>query len=84
MEGGPHYCLLSFRFMDTLGDLSGSDSEDASDAPEEEAQPAVKRKKKAAASEPAPEDLERLGYKSGPSILYVPEPKDSSEPTWEW
>ncbi len=70
--------------MDTLGDLSGSDSEDASDAPEGEVEPAMKKKKKTAASEPAPEDLERLGYKRGPSILYVPEPKDSSEPNWDW
>ncbi len=68
--------------MDTLGELSGSDSEDAEEAPGEDAVPAVKRKKKKIASEPAPEDLERLGYKSGPSILHVPEP--SSEPTWEW
>ncbi|BDA46955.1 hypothetical protein COCOBI_09-4080 [Coccomyxa sp. Obi] len=72
------------KFMDTLGDLSGSDSGDDEEAPEEDALPALKRKKKTAASEPAPEDLERLGYKSGPSILHVPEPKDSSEPTWEW
>lgn len=72
------------RFMDTLGDLSGSDSGDAEDASKEDAVPVLKRKKKTVASEPAPEDLERLGYKSGPSILHVPEPKDSSEPTWEW
>ncbi len=71
--------------MDTLGDLSDSDanSEDEA-AQEQEPAPPVKKKKKAAASEPAPEDLERLGYKSGPSILHVPEPKSSAEPSWEW
>ena len=75
------------RFMDTLGDLSDSGSEDlekeketAEDVP---AQPAAK-KKRAAALEPAPEELERLGYQAGPSILYVPEPVSEAAPSWDW
>jgi hypothetical protein len=71
--------------MDTLGELSGSssESEDGSDAPPEDDKPAAK-KKKLAAKEPAPEELEKLGYKSGPSILFVPEPHSAGNPNWEW
>ena len=74
------------RFMDTLGALSdsGSDAEEekgtAEDVP---AQPATK-KKRAAALEPAPEELERLGYQAGPSILYVPEPVSEAATNWDW
>jgi hypothetical protein len=73
--------------MDTLGDLSGSGSdsekEEEGDAQDVTAQPAAK-KKRAAALEPAPEELERLGYKSGPSVLAIPEPQSEAEPSWEW
>lgn len=71
--------------MDTLAELSGSSSDD--DEAEEEVEDVLEaplKKKRAAAKEPAPDDLEKLGYKSGPSILFVPEPQDSAKPNWEW
>lgn len=70
--------------MDTLGDLSDSESDIEDEAAQKEEPAPPVKKRKAAASEPAPEDLERLGYKSGPSILHVPEPKNSAGPSWEW
>ena len=53
------------RFMDTLGELSElSGSSDA-----ETEVPLPKAKKKKALAEPAPEELEQLGYSSCPQML---------------
>lgn len=76
------------RFMDTLGELSGSgsDSDEEAEAPEDHAavKPAKKQKAAAAVADPAPEELEELGYKSGPSVLFVPEPQSQATPSWDW
>ncbi len=68
--------------MDTLGDISGSESEAEEQEPAEAAEPAKKRKLQAA--DPAPEELQALGLRAGPSILAVPEPQENNNPTWEW
>ncbi|KAK9822371.1 hypothetical protein WJX81_003134 [Elliptochloris bilobata] len=69
------------RFMDTLGELS----EESSSSEAEDDVPLPKAKKKKALAEPAPEELEHLGYRSGPSILFVPEPKaEPGSSNWEW
>ena len=74
--------------MDTLGELSGSgsDSDKEAEAPEEHAvvKPAKRQKPAAAVTDPAPEELESLGYKSGPSVLFVPEPQSEATPSWDW
>ena len=69
--------------MDTLGDISGSESEEEEEEPNEKEEEAVKKRKVQAAN-PAPEELQALGLKGGPSILAVPEPQENSNPTWEW
>ena len=69
--------------MDTLGDISGSESEVEEEEPNEKEEEAVK-KRKVQAADPAPEELQALGLKGGPSILAVPEPQENSNPTWEW
>ncbi|PNW70385.1 hypothetical protein CHLRE_17g717700v5 [Chlamydomonas reinhardtii] len=48
---------------------------------EEEAQAKGPAKKKAAIKL---EDLERAGYKSGPSVLYVKPPAETGEQNWNW
>ena len=74
--------MVVCRFMDTLGDISGSESEAEEQEPAEIAEPAKKRKVQAA--DPAPEELQALGLRGGPSILAVPEPQENSNTTWEW
>ena len=69
--------------MDTLGELSGSDSEGehkeepnvASEAP---------KKRKVQGADRAPAALQALGLKGGASILAVPEPQENSNSGWEW
>ena len=66
------------RYMDPLGDLSsvsGSDSE----AEDVTRKPAKSRK---LCLDPDPEALEAAGFKSGPSVLRVPEP--TGEANWDW
>lgn len=70
------------RFMDTLGDISGSDSEAEHEEPDEVSEAPKKRKLQAA--DPAPEELQALGLRGGPTILAVPEPQENNNPTWEW
>ena len=68
--------------MDTLGDISGSESDaDDRDAAEDSG-PA--KKKKLQAADPAPDELHALGLRAGPSILAVPEPQENSNPGWAW
>lgn len=69
--------------MDTLGEISGSDSEGEHDEEPNEGSEALK-KRKVQGADPAPEDLQALGLKGGPSILAVPEPQENSNPGWEW
>ena len=68
--------------MDTLGDISGSES----DTEEQEAADTVEpvKKRRVQTADPAPEELQALGLRAGPSILAVPEPQENSNPTWEW
>ena len=68
--------------MDTLGDISGSESDAEEHEPAETIEPAKKRRVQAA--DPAPEELQALGLRAGPSILAVPEPQENGNPTWEW
>ena len=42
------------------------------------------KKRRVQGADPAPEDLQALGLKGGPSILAVPEPQENSNPGWEW
>lgn len=77
-----HSASYSCRFMDTLGDISGSESEAEDEQPAEKSEPAKKRKVQAA--DPAPEELQALGLRGGPSILAVPEPQENGNPNWEW
>ena len=68
--------------MDTLGDISGSESETEEQEAAENSEPA--KKKKVQAADPAPEELQALGLRAGPSILAVPEPQENGNPNWEW
>ena len=69
--------------MDTLGEISGSDSEGEREEEPNEALE-VPKKRKVQGADPAPEDLQALGLKGGPSILAVPEPQENSNSGWEW
>lgn len=69
------------KFMNVLDDLSDSDS-DGSPKEELHAPPEIKPSKKKAKIDL--EDLEKCGYKSGPSVLFVPAPNKQSESCWEW
>ncbi|KAG2449887.1 hypothetical protein HYH02_005409 [Chlamydomonas schloesseri] len=77
------------KFMALPEDDSDSDDSDKSEAEEEakeeeeeeEAEVKGPAKKKAAISV---EDLERAGYKSGPSVLYVKPPSEAGEQNWAW
>ncbi|KAK9821377.1 hypothetical protein WJX74_005644 [Apatococcus lobatus] len=65
------------RYMDTLGDLSSASDSDSDE-------PAAKKttRKQKSKSDPDPEALEAAGFKSGPSVLHVPEP--TGESSWDW
>ena len=63
--------------MDTLGDLSSASD---SDSDELSAEKAIKKPKRS--SDPDPEALEAAGFKSGPSVLRIPEP--TGESSWDW
>ncbi|KAK9804156.1 hypothetical protein WJX73_006172 [Symbiochloris irregularis] len=65
------------RFKDDLDDLSDEESED-----EPEAVKPKPIKKAKTGKDPDLAALESLGYKSGPSVLLVPE--TLAESSWEW
>ena len=72
--------------MDALATLSGDDdgSEEEEEA-QQEAEDSQAAKKRLKSNDPTPEDLEKFGLKSGPSVLYVPEPKAGpGEVNWDW
>lgn len=71
-------------FLDVLGDDSDDSSEDEQDAQQQQdaddgiPKPADKKLKIDL------ETLERCGYKGGPSVLYVPPPKEGDDGNWAW
>ena len=74
----PDAQLLLCRFGDGLDGLSEDESED-------EAAELPTAKKGKPDREPDLAALEELGYKSGPSVLLVPDrPADGGEPAWNW
>lgn len=79
------------KFDGLLGDVSGSESDastsgsDGEDEGAGDAPPASKRAKPAAPQpEITVEDLERAGYRSGPSVLYMKTPQDEEPQDWSW
>ena len=60
-----------------------SDSDDSSSEGEANAEEVKLPSKKPAPGIPR-KDLEQLGFKGGPSILYVPEPASTEEQSWDW
>ncbi len=67
----------SRRYMDTLGDLSS-----ASDSEAEEPETRKLAQKRSKTQDPDLEALEAAGFKSGPSVLQIPEP--TGESSWDW
>ena len=71
------------RFQDVLP----SDPDDSSSS-EDETDNAKDLRPSAAKKKPGPavqkKDLEQLGFKGGPSILYVPEPAGAEQQSWDW
>lgn len=74
---------LPYRYQDPLAELSGSDSD--SDDPEKELsiEAARAQKKRKPTDKIDLQTLQQHGYKSGPSVLYVPAPQQA-EQSWEW
>ncbi|KAG2437937.1 hypothetical protein HXX76_005553 [Chlamydomonas incerta] len=80
------------KFLALPEDDSDSDSSD-SDKSEEEREEAQEEQEEEEAQLKGPakkkaaiklEDLERAGYKSGPSVLYVKPPAETGEQNWNW
>lgn len=65
--------------MDTLGDLSSASDSESDGSAHKTTQARKKLKNK---GDPDPEALEAAGFKSGPSVLHVPEP--AGESSWNW
>ncbi len=64
---------------DSDSEASASEKEEEEDEPDEQKQ-APKKKK----IELSVEDLERAGYKSGPSVLHVKAPAERGPTDWNW
>lgn len=73
--------VLRCRYQDALDELSASDSDSETDALSIEAARAQKKRKQTDKIDL--QALQQHGYKSGPSVLYVPAPKQD-EQSWEW
>lgn len=69
--------------MDALDAVSDdSDAGDSSEEQEDEAkEPAPAKKQK---TEITVEDLQKQGYKGGPSVLYMKPPEESGQQNWTW
>jgi hypothetical protein len=66
--------------LDALSDdseASSSGSEEAEDEPQQ--QPAKKQK-----TDISLEDLQKQGYSSGPSVLYMKPPEEDGQQNWNW
>lgn len=63
--------------LEALSDdeISSSGSEEPEDAPQQ--QPAKKQKISL-------EDLQKQGYNSGPSVLYMKPPEEEGQQNWSW
>jgi hypothetical protein len=79
--------LLLFRakkILDALeavsddSEVSSSESEDAADEQLPQ-QPAKKQK-----TDVSLEDLQKQGYSSGPSVLYMKPPEEDGQQNWSW
>lgn len=71
---------LICRYQDPLSELSGSDSDSEAELSTEVARAQKKRKQ---ADKIDLQTLQQHGYKSGPSVLFVPAPQQP-EQSWEW
>ena len=84
-QARPNHLTLPCRYQDPLAELSVSDSDSAESDPEEE--PSVEatraQKKRKQTDKIDLQTLQQHGYKSGPSVLYVPAPQQA-EQSWEW
>uniref|UniRef100_A0A7S0RPI0 Uncharacterized protein n=1 Tax=Chlamydomonas leiostraca TaxID=1034604 RepID=A0A7S0RPI0_9CHLO len=67
------------KFAGLLDDLSGSGSDSESEEQEQEEQQTKKPKK-----EITVEDLQRVGFKGGPSVLHMKAPQDQGPQNWNW
>jgi len=70
------------KFMDALSELSqGSDEDSESEGGDDVTDaPAPKRTREAIDVSV----LERNGYRSGPSVLLMPAPREQAQPSWGW
>lgn len=72
----------TYRYQDPLTEISGSDSDSDSEK-ELSIEVARAQKKRKQTDKIDLETLQQHGYKSGPSVLYVPAPQQA-EQSWEW
>ena len=84
-QARPDQLTLPCRYQDPLAELSGSDSDSAESDSEKELsfETARAQKKRKQTDKIDLQTLQQHGYKSGPSVLYVPAPQQA-EQTWEW
>jgi hypothetical protein len=62
------------------GSKAGSDAEEDAAAAGTAAGPAAKKQR----AEVTVEDLEKAGYTSGPSVLFMKAPKEEVQTDWTW
>jgi hypothetical protein len=65
--------------LDALSDDSEASSSGSEDAEQEAQQPAKKQK-----TDISLKDLQRQGYSSGPSVLYMKPPEEDGQQSWNW
>lgn len=84
-QARPTHLTLPCRYQDPLAELSGSDSDSAESHSEKELsiEAARAQKKRKQTDKIDLQTLQQHGYKSGPSVLYVPAPQQA-EQSWEW
>lgn len=66
--------------LDALSDDSDASSSGSSDNEHEEEQKPAKKQK----TEISLEDLQKQGYNSGPSVLYMKPPEEAAQHNWAW
>jgi len=66
--------------LDAVSDNSEASSSSDSEADEEPQQPAKKQK----TDNITLEDLQKQGYNSGPSVLYMKPPEEDGQQNWNW
>lgn len=65
--------------LDALSDDSDVSSSSSSEGEEEQQQPAKKQR-----TDISLEDLQKQGYNSGPSVLYMKPPEEEGQQNWAW